>query len=130
MNVLEVSLFNLLEQVTLIFGTEGIIALQHHVIQDSQRPHVCINRTVVHFRYNLRGHVCGSPAKGVYGLLFFTSQTEPKINQFQLLVSIDQDVFGFDISMDDVKAMQILECLCYNKNEFFSLFLLHSMLRL
>lgn len=39
-------------------------------------------------------------------------ETESKIYQFDLLESINQNVFGFDISVDDIALVQIAESLC------------------
>lgn len=47
-DVLETSLSDLLEELGLALGAEGVVALQHHVEEDAQRPHVCVDGTVVY----------------------------------------------------------------------------------
>ena len=40
--------------------------------------------------------------------------TKPKINKFEVFVTIDQDILGFDISMNDVLVMEVGNCLGNN----------------
>ena len=63
---------------------------------------------MIHFRYNLRRHVSWCTTEGVDSFALGTSQTKPKVNKFQFLVTVDKDVFSFYISVDDVSAMKVL----------------------
>lgn len=47
-DVLEVPAADLLEELGLVLGAEGIIALEQHVKEDAQRPHVGVHGTVVY----------------------------------------------------------------------------------
>lgn len=70
-NVLELSFFDFFKKLVLIFCAEGVISLKHHVVQNAQRPHVSINRTMIDFGHDLRGHVSWGSAKGVNGFIFW-----------------------------------------------------------
>ncbi len=83
---------------------------------------------MVDFWYYFRGHVSGSSTKSVDLFAFATSQTETKINQFELFVPVKQNVFGFDITMNDIEFMQVQQGLCNHQQELFSFSLLHSVL--
>ncbi len=126
--ILKLSLFDFIEKIILVFGPEGIVALQHDIIKYTQRPHISINRTMIHLGYNLRRHISRRSTKRINGLVLGTSQAKSKINQFDLLVTIDQNVFGFDVPMDNAQIVQILQGLSYHENEFLRLELLHAML--
>lgn len=129
-DVLELPFLYLLEQLVLVLRPERVIPLQHHVKQYPQRPHVRVNRNVVHFRHDLRRHVSRRPTKGINRFTFPTPQTESKINQFKFLVPVQQNVFGLDVSVDDVQLVQVQKSLRNDQNELFGLGLLHSVLRL
>ena len=66
---------------------------------------------MVDFRNYLGSHVSGSTAEGVDCIGFLASQTETKINQFKLAVTVDENIFSFDVSMDDISVMEIEESL-------------------
>lgn len=66
-DVLEAALPDLLEQLVLGLGAEGVVALQHHVQQDAHRPHVRVDGHVVALGDDLGRHVGGRPAEGVDG---------------------------------------------------------------
>ena len=129
-DVLELPFLYLLEQLILVFRPERVIPLQHHVKQYPQRPHVRVNRNVVHFRHDLRRHVSGCATKGIDLFTFSTAQTESKINQFKFLVPVEQNVFGLDVSVNDVEIVQVQKSLRNDQNELFGLGLVHSVLRL
>ncbi len=108
MNVLKLSFLDFLKEFALIFGPERIISLKHYIIEDSQRPHISVNRTVVIFGDNLGRHVGWGPTKGIDGLIFGASQAEAEVNKLELLVPIDEDIFSLDIPMHDIPAMKVL----------------------
>ncbi len=70
-NVLELSFFDFFKKLVLIFSAEGVISLKHHIVQNTQWPHVSINRTMIDFGHDLRGHVSWSSAKSVNGFIFW-----------------------------------------------------------
>ena len=107
MNVFKLSFLYFLKQIILVLGSERVVPLQHHIVQYPKRPHIRIYRTVVDFRYDLRGHVSRGPAKGVDCLVFWTPEREPEINKFELFVSIDENVFCLDVPVDDVPAVEV-----------------------
>lgn len=80
-NVLELALFDLLEQVYLIFGSEGVITLQHDIVQNPQRPHIRIDWTVILFRDYLRCHICRSTTESINSLILETPQAKAKVNE-------------------------------------------------
>jgi hypothetical protein len=108
-DVLEAAALDLLEEVGLALRAEGVVALQHHVEEDAQRPHVRVDRTVVHLRHDLRSHVGGRPAEGVDGPVSLAPQTEAEVDQLQLPVSVYQNVLRFYIAVDDVQVVQVLQ---------------------
>ena len=107
MNVLEMPFFNFLEKFILIFCSERVIALQHHVVKDSQGPHVCVDWVVVDFWDDLRSHVRGSATESVDCLPLGTPKTKPEIDQFDLLVSVQQYVFCLDVPVNDVQVVEV-----------------------
>lgn len=107
MNILKLSSFDLLEELVFISGSEGVVALEHHIEENSQRPHICEDGTVIDFGNDFWSHVGRSPAKSINGLILPTSQTESKINQFELPMTINQDIFCLYISMYYISAMEI-----------------------
>lgn len=47
-DVLEVPAADLLEELGLVLGAEGVVALEEDVEEDAQRPHVGVDGRVVH----------------------------------------------------------------------------------
>jgi hypothetical protein len=56
-----------------------------------------------------------------------TSETEAEVDEFQLFMSIDENIFSLDIAMNNIPAMKILQGLSNNKYKLFSLIFLHTM---
>ena len=123
MNVLEVSLLDFLEQLILTFGAEWIVTLQHYIKKNAQRPHICVYGTVICFGDNLRCHVGRSSTESINSIGSFTPETEPKINEFELTMSIDQNVLSFDVAMNNVPLVQIEKCLRNDNKKLFSFIL-------
>ena len=65
MDVLKVSLSNLLEKIVLVLGSERIISLKNHEEKNAKTPKVCIDRHVIFFGNNFWCHVGGSSTEGV-----------------------------------------------------------------
>lgn len=108
MYVFELAALYLLEEVIFVFGSEGVVALEHDIEEYAQGPHVGVDGAVVDFGDNLRGHVCWCAAERVDSLVLRTSQTKPKINQLQLFMPINQYVLRLYIPMHNISTMQIL----------------------
>lgn len=68
---------------------------------------------------DLRGNVFGSSANGVGALL--DDLCEAEIDQFQVAVGRDHDVFGFKITIDHVFGLQVFEYSDYLRTVEFSL---------
>jgi len=81
-NVLEMTSLYLLKQLSLALSSKGIVSLQHHIKQNPQRPHICIDWTVIYLRHYFRSHISRSTTKRIYSTCLLATQTEPKINQF------------------------------------------------
>ena len=64
-DVLKLSLFNLLKEVVLALGSEGVVALQDNEKEHPQAPQIGVDGHVVSFGDDLRSHVSGSPTEGV-----------------------------------------------------------------
>jgi hypothetical protein len=116
-DVFKVTLFYFFEKFVLVFGAEGVVPLQHHVEEDTQRPHVGVDRTVVYFGDDFWGHVGRRATEGVDGVWSFAAEAEAEIDEFKLPVAVDEDVFGLDVSMDDVPFVEVDEGLCDDKQE-------------
>ncbi len=129
MDVLELSFAYLLEEVGLLFGPEGIIPLQNHKQKHSETPEISINRDMILFGDDLRGHVGRRSAKGVDSARGNRLKTEPKIDKFELFVPVEQNVLSLDVSVDYVALMQIFECVCDSLEDLFGFSLLKSVLR-
>jgi len=85
---------------------------------------------MVHFRYDFRGHIRGSATKGVYSLFFSTSETEPEINELDLLMPVNKNILSLNVSVDDIKTVQILQGLSNDEHKFLGLCFVHFVLRL
>lgn len=83
---------------------------------------------MVDFRNDLRCHISGSPAERIYGLILPASKTESKVNQLELAMTIDENIFSLDVTMNNVPTMQIEQSLGDDKNELFCFFLGKAML--
>ena len=64
-DVLELALPNLLEQVSLVFRTEGVVSLQDHEQKYAQTPQVGVDWNVVPLRDYFRGHVGRGATEGI-----------------------------------------------------------------
>lgn len=129
-DVLKVASLDLLEEICLALGAEGVVALQHHVEEDSQRPHVGVNWAMIHLRYDFGGHVGGSAAESVDSGVAFAAETETEVNQLQLSVSVYQDVLSLYVAVDDLKIVQVLQRLCNYEEKLLCLCFGQSVLRL
>lgn len=81
MDVLELAFSDLLEQLVLGLGPEGVVALQHDVQEDTHRPHIRIHWHVVLLGHDLRSHVSGCPTESVDGGRGGWLKTKPKIDE-------------------------------------------------
>lgn len=52
-------------------------------------------------------HVSRSATESIYRLIFFAAQTKAKIDEFELAVPIDQDVFSLDVSVNDLEIVEV-----------------------
>ena len=123
MDVLKTTFFDLLEQVVFIFCSKGIISLKHDIEQDSKRPHICVNWRMISFRDYFRSHVGRSTTESINYLVRWTSETETKVNQLQLSVTINQDVLCLDIPVNDVSTMKIKQGFSDDQEKLFCLVL-------
>ena len=80
-------------------------SIQESEEKNSECPDVSGGPGVLGFLDYFRCHVGGCSAEGVDGGRGFRLQAESEIDQFQLLVSVQQDVLGFDVSVHDVAIM-------------------------
>jgi hypothetical protein len=127
-DVLEAATLDLLEELLLALGAEGVVALQHHVEEDAQRPHVGVDGRVVYFGDDLRRHVGGGAAEGVDGGGLLAAQTEAEVDQLQLPVAVDEDVLRLDVPVDDVQLVQVRQCLCDHQQKLLGLLLWQTVL--
>lgn len=104
-DVLELPTFDLLEEFLLALGAEGVVALQHHVEENAQRPHVGVDGRVVHLRNYLRSHVGRRPTESIDGGCLPAAQTEAEVYQFEMPVSVDEYVFCLDVPVDYVQLV-------------------------
>lgn len=75
-------------------------------------------------------HVGRRTTEGVYRIWWFgciitmlTDETEPKIDEFELLVAVKQNVLGFDVSVHDVSGVQVIDGCEHSSEEFLRLLL-------
>lgn len=108
MQVLELPLPDLLKQLLLSLRSEGVVALQHHEQQDPQRPHVRVDWNMVYLGDDFWCHVSWSATKGINGVRRNRMDAEPKINEFDVLEPIYQNIFSLDVPMNDILIMQVL----------------------
>lgn len=128
MNVLEMTSFDFLEQLIFRFCSERIVPLKHHVKEDTERPHISIDRAMIYLRYYLRSHIGWSTTESIDSLLFSTFQTETEINEFELSVPIDQNILCLDIPVNNISVMKIKQSFRYDNYKLLCFFFLESML--
>lgn len=63
---------------------------------------------MVYLRNYLWSHISRSPTEGIDSSCFFAAQTKAEVYQFELPISVDEDVFSLDVPMDYVQFMQVL----------------------
>jgi hypothetical protein len=119
---------DLLEELGFTFGSEGVVALQHYIEEDAEGPHISIDGTVVDFGHDFRCHVGWSSAEGVDSPTLPAAKAKTKIDQLDLLVSIDEDIFCLDIAMDYILIMQIQQSLSNYQYKLLSFGLCQAML--
>ena len=68
-------------------------------------------------------HVGRRTTEGVYRIGWFGDETEPKIDEFELLVAVKQNVLGFDVSVHDVSGVQVIDGCEHSSEEFLRLLL-------
>jgi len=85
---------------------------------------------MIYFRDDFWSHVCRCSAKGVNRSTFLAFQAESEINEFELPVPIDEYILGFDVSMDDIKIMQVKQGFRNDEDELFCFLFAQSMFRL
>lgn len=129
-DVLEVPLPDLFEQVALVLGPEGVVALQHHEQEDAQAPQVRVVGHVVLFGDDFGGHVGRRPAKGIDGRRRHRLQTKPEVDQFELLVPVQQDVLGLYVAVHEVEGVQVADGFGDGPEELLGLALRHAVLGL
>jgi hypothetical protein len=56
---------------------------------------------------DFRGEVLGGATKGESSIFYGFSESE--ICEFEVTVSADEDVFGFEVAVDDVAGVKVLE---------------------
>lgn len=130
MNVLKLSLSDLLKKVILVLGPKRIIALQHHKQKHPQTPKISVMRNMIPFRHNLRSHVGRSTAKCINRTRRHRLQTKPEIDQLQLLVTVEQNVLSLNVPVDNVTLVKIFNRLSNGLKKLLGLRLSHSVLRL
>ena len=113
MDVFELPLTDFLKQLVFGLGSEGVVALQHHVEKDAQRPHVCVHRHMVLLGNNFRGHIGWSPTESVNSCRGLRFQTEAKIYQLELFVAVQQDIFCLDVSVYNISFVKVAQSFRY-----------------
>ena len=127
-DILKVPFLDLLEEFILTLGSERVVPLEHHIEENTQRPHISVDGRMVNFRHNLRCHVGRCSTKGINSIWFFAPETEAKIYQFELSMPINKNVLSFDISMNDISFMQVQKHLRNNQKKLFGLLFRQSVL--
>jgi hypothetical protein len=78
---------------------------------------------------HLRGSVTRRPASSLESLTVFIGITKPKIDNFDAFVMVQEEIFWFEISMDDVESMDILNPCDDLLEELAGLFFFNSIVR-
>lgn len=89
-------------------GLKGRVAVEHFVEQDPHRPHVggqSVPGLVDHFG----GHVLEGPAHGVSWRVGVHFRGPAEVAEFQHKVGVQQQIFGFDVSVCDAFRVKILQ---------------------
>lgn len=98
---------NIFHDLHSIVSFEGGIVENYHVKHDSQRPHITF--FIILLVQHLRSYVVGSSHSSTQKLSrpdFLRDSKIYNLHQFGSLLK--QNIFGFDIAMDDASTMQII----------------------
>lgn len=89
-----------------VFVGEGVDACVHFVDEDAQGPPVD-SLPVALVKQNFGGQVLGSPAESVSPGFYHLGKAE--VSQFQVAVLSNQQVFGLEVSKNDVLFVEVFE---------------------
>ena len=121
MDVLEVTFPYFLEKIVFILGSEGIVSLENDEQKHTKTPQISVDGYMISFGHNLRSHISGSSTEGVNSVGRYRLQTEPKINQFKLFISVEQNILGLDVSVNNISFVKVFDSF---SNDFKKLFCL------
>ena len=101
------------ENLFLFFVIESRNSDNHFVNEDSQRPRVDFEIVLLPLD-NFRSHVIHSASNFLLRLIFLSERDgglfgHSKVNQLAVSIFIEQDVFGFEVSVDDVMGVEVFE---------------------
>ena len=84
------------------------LPVQYLVHQHAQAPHVDL-LAVAPVAHDLGAHVLVGPADGLLPLLLLQPARPPEVAKLDVEVGVENDVLGFDVAVDDVFRVDVLD---------------------
>ena len=91
--------------------TEGKVPADHGEEDDSAAPKVSLNRVIPCFPLDdFGGSIAGRAAKRLEFFIFVEVSAESEVDDFELSVVVDEDVFWFEVAVSDVVGVEVVYC--------------------
>lgn len=103
---------NLFVKICVGHAFKGEPALKHCEQENSECPNVGFLSDILCFRYDFRRHVWWSATEYFELLVFSYDDAKPKVNYFNIISRVYQNIFQFNISVHYVQVMTVLQSLC------------------
>ena len=98
---------NFLVKIFIWGAAEGELAAQHCVKKNSCRPNVSRWPTVFFFHYDFGTHVGGRSAEDFQFHFIWCKAAEAKVDKFNPVPAVDDNILQFYISMSNVSLMKV-----------------------
>ena len=112
------------------FTIEGVVASEHFVQEDTERPDVYRLAEVVFLGYQLWGHVGGRAAVEVELFAWLRKETETEVDDLDVVVFIDHNVVQLDVAVSYLLAVEVLDAHYDPTEDLLCLLLTNTLLRL
>ena len=105
----ELPLLDFLVEVFVISTLERKMSNKHHVEEDSCGPNIDWRTMVFFFSDYFRSHVRWSATENIEFFIGWDDDGKPEIDYFYIFLFVEHDVFEFNISVDDIFIVKVLE---------------------
>lgn len=105
----ETALDYLLLQILVVSAFERETAVQHGLQENTAGIDVNRGSTLLFFEHDFRGHVAGCAAKYTHFLVIGDAGGKAEVNEFHVVVGVQQHVFQLNITVCDALAVAIAQ---------------------